>query len=88
MFYATFMIFDAYYGMNKPEWINQENKEYRDATEKHFSDYYKHRKDLWDAMPTNDKMVLSNKIRSRSITEGMQMEAITIDAWLKHIEEL
>ena len=27
MFYVSFMIFDAYYTMNKPEWIYQENAE-------------------------------------------------------------
>ena len=88
MFYTVFMIFDAYYTMNKPEWINQENKEYRDSTEMRFSDYYKKRKDLWNAVTSNDKMFISNQVRSRSIMEGMMMEAITIDAWLKHIEKL
>ena len=87
-FYAAFMILDAYYTMNKPDWINQENKEYRDMTEKHFANYYKDRKDLWESISSADKMQISNGIRTRSIQEGMQMEAITIDAWLKHIEEL
>ena len=87
-FYAAFMIFDAYYTMNKPEWIDQENKEYRDSTELRFADYYASRKELWDSVPSPDKMQISNGIRTRSIQEGMQMEAITIEAWLKHIEEL
>ena len=39
-FYCTSMIYDAYYTMNKSEWINQDNKEYRDATEKRFKEYY------------------------------------------------
>ncbi len=88
MFFTAFMIFDAYYTMNKPEWINQENKEYRDSTELRFAAYYKKRKDLWNAVGTADKMMISNQVRSRSVMEGMQMEAITIDAWLRHIEKL
>ena len=28
-FYSVAMIYDAYFTMNKDEWINQENKEYR-----------------------------------------------------------
>lgn len=87
-FYACFMIFDAYYTMNKPEWINQENQEYRDATEKHFSAYFKRQKDKWDIVSIQDKMQISNGIRSRSINEGMQMETMTIDDWLKHIQEV
>ena len=88
MFFTAFLVFDAYYLMNKPEWIDQENQEYRDLTERRFSDYFKKREDLWDAVSAQDKMVISNQIRSRSINEGMQMEAVTISGWLKHIKEL
>ena len=88
MFYTVFMIFDAYYTMNKPDWINQENQIYRQKTERRFKDYFIKHEDLWKAMPVTDKMQISNQVRSRSITEGMQMEAVTIDGWLKHIKEL
>lgn len=88
LFYTAFMIFDAYYTMNKPEWINQENKEYRDSTERRFASYYKKHKTMWNSITSNDKMFISNQVRSRSIMEGMMMEAVTIDNWLKHIEKL
>lgn len=88
MFYTVFMIFDAYYTMNKPEWIDQENQEYRNKTEKRFSEWFKDHKDMWENIPINDKMAISNQVRSRSVMEGMRMEAITIDQWLRHIESL
>ena len=88
MFYSVFMILDAYYTMNKPEWIDQENQEYRYITELRFADYFRKHKDKWENMPINDKMMISNQVRSRSVMEGMRMEAITIDNWLKHIEKL
>ncbi len=87
-FFTVFMIFDAYYTMNKPEWVDQENQEYRQSTEKHFAKWYKKHKDLWDAVPIADKMMVSNQVRSRSVNEGMRMEAITIGNWLEHIERL
>lgn len=87
-FFTAFLIFDAYYAMNKPEWVNQENQEYRDATEKRFADYYAKHKATWEVIPTNDKMMISNMVRSRSVMEGMGMETATIDGWLKHIETL
>ena len=87
-FYAAFMIFDAYYTMNKPEWINQENIEYRDSTERRFAEYFKKHKDLWDALPAPEKMQMSNGVRTRSVNEGMLMEAVTIEQWLKHITEV
>ena len=85
-FYIAFMIFDAYYTMNKPEWINQENQEYRDETEKRFAKYYKKYKKTWESIPSADKMQISQGVRGRSIMEGMQMEAWTIDEWLGIIE--
>lgn len=87
-FYSIFMIFDAYYTMNKPEWINQENKQYRNMTEKRFADYFIKHKSLWNMTTENDKMIISNNVRSRSVMEGMRMEAITITDWLSHIEKL
>lgn len=86
-FFTAFMIFDSYYTMNKPEWINQENKEYRDATEKRFAEYFKKRKKLWDGIGIQDKMLISNGVRSRSVMEGMQMESQTIEDWLKTIQK-
>lgn len=88
MFYTVFMIFDAYYTMNKPEWIDQENQEYRKKTEIRFKEYFLKHEDMWENIPINDKMVISNQVRSRSVMEGMRMEAITIDQWLKHVKEL
>ena len=88
LFYVAMMIFDSYYTMNKPEWINQENREYRDKTEKRFADYYAKHKDEWNGIPTPEKMQISQGIRGRSVMEGMEMEALTIEEWLKHVEKL
>lgn len=88
LFFTAFMVFDAYYTMNKPEWINQENQTYRSKTERHFAGWFAKHKDLWNGIPANDKMVISNQVRSRSVMEGMRMEAVTIDEWLRHIEKL
>lgn len=86
--YTVFMIFDAYYLMNKPEWIDQENKEYRDSTEKRFAEYFRKHEDLWNGMTIPEKMQISNAVRGRSIMEGMLMEAVTVDEWLRHIKGL
>jgi len=88
MFYTLFMIFDAYYTMNKEEWLNQENQEYRSSTEKRFAEYFRKHGEMWEIAPNTDKMAISNQVRSRSVMEGMQMEAVTINQWLDHIKEL
>ena len=86
--FVAFLVYDAYYLMNKPEWINQDNKEYRDATERRFKEYFlKHEKD-WNDVPVPEKMQISQGIRGRTVMEGMQMEKMTIDQWLEHIKEM
>ena len=87
-FFTVFMTFDAYYTMNKPEWIDQDNQEYRNSTELRFAEWFSKHEDIWNNTPINDKMMISNQVRSRSVMEGMRMEAITIDNWLKHIKEM
>lgn len=87
-FYVSLMVYDAYYIMNKPEWINQENKEYRDSTELCFAEYFSRRKQIWDKVTSQEKMQISMSVRNMKVMEGMMMEAITIDDWLKHILEL
>lgn len=87
-FYATFMIFDSYYTMNKPEWINQENKVYREDTERRFAEFFNKYQAMWDSVSDVDKMQVSMMVRNRSVLEGMQMESITISEWLDHITKI
>lgn len=86
-FYATSMIFDAYFTMNKAEWINQENKEYRTATEKRFKEYYTKFEHLYKTIPEDAKTQIVMGIKNRMYAEGLLMESITFEDWIKHIIE-
>ena len=88
MFYLAAMIFDAYYTMNKPEWVNQDNKTYRDETERRFAEYYRKWRNVWDEVGERDKMLISSKVRESRVREGMGMERMTINEWLKQIEQM
>ena len=87
-FYSTAMVYDAYFTMNKAEWINQENQEYRNSTELRFKQYYLKFKDLLDTIPEMTKNQIIMGIKNRMFTEGLVLESITFDAWIKHILEL
>ena len=88
MFYSTSMIYDAYFTMNKDEWLNQENKEYRHATEKRFKKYWEKYKYLHDAIPQEIKMQIIMGIKNRMYGEGMILETITFNEWIKQVEEI
>lgn len=87
-FYLTNMIYDAYFTMNKDEWINQENKQYRDATEKRFKDYYLKYKELFEIVPIQIRTQIVAGIKNRMFNEGLLMETITFEKWIEHIQSL
>lgn len=87
-FYATSMIYDAYYTLNKDEWINQENQEYRRSVERRFKDYWLKRRELHDGIPPDMKMQIIAGIRSRMFNEGLMLETQTFDQWIKQVEVL
>lgn len=55
VYYACFMIFDAYYTMNKPEWVNQENRQYRLGVERRFAKYYLRHREKWESISAGDR---------------------------------
>ena len=87
-FYATSMIYDAYYMMNKAEWLNQENQEYRYNTEKRFQRYYLEFQHLSDAVSEQTKSQIIVGMKNRFFQEGMFLEDVTFKDWIKHIQEL
>ena len=88
MFYATSMIYDAYFTMNKDEWLNQENKEYRHATEKRFKEYWLKYKQLHDTIHQDVKTQIIMGIKNRMYAEGMVLETLTFNEWIKQVEEM
>ena len=88
MFYAVNMIYDAYFTMNKNEWLNQENKAYRKATEKRFRDYWKKYKKLHEEIPQDVKNQIIMSIKNRMYGEGMVLETMTFAEWIKKVEAI
>ena len=88
MFYAVGMIYDAYFTMNKDEWLNQENKEYRYATELRFKEYWLKYKNLHDEIPQDVKTQIIMGIKNRMYAEGMVLETQTFAEWIKQVEAI
>jgi nitrate reductase beta subunit len=82
------MIFDAYFTMNKDEWINQTNKVFRNATEGRFKNYYSKYKYLYESIPFEQKAQIIMGIKNRMYSEGLLMETITFEDWIKKVEAM
>ena len=88
VYFVCHMVYSVYYMVQKPEWLDPENKAYRDALEKRFAEYFAKMHNLWDALVPNEKAEISNKLREKAIAEGMTEETITLHDWLEHIKEI
>ena len=88
MFYSVNIIYDAYFTMNKDEWLNQENREYRNATELRFRDYWFKYKYLHDMIPQDIKNQIIMGVKNRMYGEGMILETQTFNEWIKQIEAM
>lgn len=82
------MVYDAFYTMNKKDWIDQENKEFRDATEREFKNYYLKYKKLFNSISEVERNRVIIGVRNRFFQQGMMLESITFNEWIKHIEEI
>lgn len=87
-FFAVNMIYDAYFTMNKDEWLNQENREYRYATERRFKEYWQKYKHLHDSINQMTKTQIIMSVKNRMYTEGMVLESVTFNEWIKRIETI
>lgn len=85
-FYAVSMIYDAYFTMNKDEWLNQENHEYRENTERRFKEYWLKYKHMHDSVKMDVKAQIIMGIKNRMYAEGMVLETLTFDQWIKQVE--
>lgn len=87
-FYAVSMIYDAYFTMNKDEWLNQKNKEYRYATEKRFKEYWIKYRYLHNSIQKDIKTQIIMGIKNRMYGEGMILETMTFNEWIKQVEAI
>lgn len=85
---AVQIIIDSYLTMNKKEWLDQENQEFRLKTERRFKKYWIDYKDLWEGTPENVKSQIIVGVKNRMFQEGVILENITFYDWIRHIETL
>ena len=87
-FYATSMIFDTYYSLNCDRWWTEEGNAYLQKTELRFKEYWNEFKELFDEIEQIDKSQIIMGIKNRFFNEGLLLERITFNDWIKHIENL
>lgn len=85
--FTTMMVLDAYYTLNKQEWICQENQDYRASVEQRFKEYYKEFGELFKSIDEQKKAGIIVSLRNRFFGEGLLMEHITFDDWISKIKE-
>lgn len=85
-FYATSMIYDVYYSLNCDRWWEGEGHDYLEKTERRFAQYWKEFKSLTESIDSQIKTQIIMGIKNRFFGEGLLLERITFNDWIKHIE--
>ena len=81
-------MFDTYYLMNTPSWLNQDNQTYRIDTEKRFKEFYEKYVEIFNKVDKGLKLNISNQVRANKIKAGMEMEKQTFEQWIDYIKGL
>lgn len=81
----TGMIYNSYFTLNKKEWLEQENQDYRNAVERRFKEYYLEFKPLYDTIDEQSKNSIIIQLKNQKFNEGMIMESITFNDWINEI---
>ena len=80
--------YNAYFSFNKESWLLPENALYKENAEKRFKQFYNDFKELYNTTPLKIKNQIIVGIKNRMFAEGLMMESITFEDWIKHIESL
>lgn len=85
-YYATFMLYDCYYVLNKAEWLDPKNAGHRARVEKRFKAYHEKWRSLIEATEDHHRRKAIREIKTRLYKEGMYLEEMTFSDWMRHIE--
>lgn len=83
----VFSVIDAYYSLNKKEWIDKANKQFRDMTEEKFYEYFKKFKYLYDETDEQQRLMIQAGVRQRMFQEGLGFEQMTFEQWMTHLKD-
>ena len=86
--YVADMVYKTYFTLNKQEWLNPINQEFKNNTESYFKKYWEKYKIFFNATTQEEKNQIIKKLKIKLFDEQMFLESITFEDWIKHIENL
>ena len=85
--FVTNMFYDAYFTLNRKDWLDVVNKEFRDRTERRFKKYVEEFGDIYyKEAPEMLKKQAYKGQKNRFFGEDVFDEAMTLKQWLAHID--
>lgn len=87
-YHCAAFIYNTYFMLNKPIWLDPMNAKYRYETEKCFQEYYKRHRELFNSLDENTKAQIISGNKRRVLNEGVLLEKFTFEDWINHIETL
>ena len=82
------MLYYTYFNANKADWLKPENAEYVKLTETKMGRYYQKYKKHIDGVDPTKQVAMISSAKNKMYAEGLVMESITFDDWVKKCVEL
>lgn len=82
---VTTRVYDSYFTLNKKEWLEWKNQEYRKAVESRFKKFFVEFKKYYDKTDEAVKRNIIINLKNQKYNEGMIMESITFNDWIDFI---
>lgn len=78
---AARIIYDCYLLLNKEEWLEEENKEYKEKVQNRIKEFYQKNKELYKALDQNKKNQIYIDLKTKKFKEGLVFEQISFYDW-------
>lgn len=83
--FAVSFMFNEYYRLNMPIWRLASSQQTLQKVESDVYHFYQKYETLWNEASDEDKVAISERLRTKNVKEGMLLERMSMPDWLRHI---
>lgn len=87
VYYATSLVYDIFYTLNKPEWLREDSRCHREALESRFIDFFSKYRHLYEEADENTRLGIIKEKKDRAFRAGVYFDAFTFADWIQRITE-
>lgn len=85
-YYVTCGVYDVFFTLNEPMWVEEKNKPYRDALERRFKTFIRKYGPLWESIDKKTEVQVMKDYRKKMNRAGVWMESTAFSDWIRRMK--